>query len=63
MDLGKGKISNLQLMFLITSFILGSVTFVSFADTLTKHDTWLTIIAAYVIGIPFVLSYVFLAKK
>ncbi|HEX3030426.1 MAG TPA: endospore germination permease, partial [Clostridia bacterium] len=63
MNLGKGKISNLQLMFLITSFILGSITFVSFADTITKHDTWLTIISAYAVSIPFILSYVFLSKK
>lgn len=63
MNVEKGKISDFQLLFLISSFIIGSLTFVSFADTITKHDTWLVIISAYAVSIPFVISYVLLAKK
>lgn len=63
MNVEKEKISDLQLMFLVSTFILGSITFVSFADTLTKHDTWMVMITAYAASIPFVLSYVLLAKK
>jgi spore germination protein KB len=50
-------------MILIASFILGSATIVSFADTITTHDTWLVIISAYAASIPFILSYVLLVKK
>lgn len=63
MKIEKGKISDFQLMFLIITNIMGTFTFVSFADTLTKHDTWLVILSAFGLSIPFVLSYVFLSKR
>ncbi|RCX20946.1 spore germination protein KB [Anaerobacterium chartisolvens] len=63
MNIEKGKISDFELMFLILCFILGSITFISFADTITKHDTWIVIISAYAASIPFILSYILLVKK
>lgn len=63
MQIDRGKISSLQFMFLTAGFIQGSVNFIAFADSLTHHDSWLAILSAYFISIPFVLSYVFLSKR
>lgn len=63
MDTINNKISRSQLLFLISSFMLGSTSLISFMDVIAHHDTWLVIIASIIIGIPFVLSYSALAKK
>lgn len=63
MNIEKGKISDSQLMHLIASFMLGTSTFIFFMDTIAHHDSWLAILVAFVICIPFVLCYSSLAKK
>ncbi len=62
MSIEKGKISDLQLLFLIITFIQGSVLLTSFLDPVTKHDTWLVIISGFLISMPFVLVYIALAQ-
>jgi spore germination protein KB len=57
------KIANTQLMLLISTSVTGSIIALSFMDNITKHDSWLVIVSAFVISTPFVLSYVFLAKR
>lgn len=57
------RISNLQLMFLITSYILGSVFYVSFIDSIAHHDTWLSIISAYLLSLPIILSFAAISKS
>lgn len=57
------NISASELTFLIGSFIQGAVIFISFADKLTKQDTWLAIIAGLMLSMPFALIYSALGKK
>ncbi len=59
----KGKISGLQLMFLVAGFVQGSVLLISFTTSLTKHDTWLVVLSGFVLIVPVVLSYALLAKR
>lgn len=59
----RSKISGSQLMLLISSSVLGSAIALSFMDTITGHDSWLTVLSGYAISIPPVLSYAFLAKR
>ncbi|MPW25469.1 GerAB/ArcD/ProY family transporter [Alkalibaculum sp. M08DMB] len=63
MNIKEGKINNSQLMFLVASFMLGTSTFIHFMDTIAFHDSWLAILTAFVICIPFVLCYSALAKR
>ena len=62
MDLKYQKISSPQLMLLVLGFIMGSFLLTSFIDSLAKQDAWLVIIAAFAVSVPFVLSYIVLAK-
>ena len=62
MSIEKGKISGFQFMFLIIAFVQGSGLLISFIDSITKHDSWLVIISAFLVCIPFVLLYLALAK-
>lgn len=57
------RISNLQLMFLIISFIFGSVFYFSFIDGIAHHDSWLAIIAGYLISLPIILSFAAISKS
>jgi spore germination protein KB len=63
MNIEKGKISALQLFLLITGFLEGSVYVISFAVNLSKHDTWLTVLAGLIIAVPFGYIYALLAKR
>lgn len=62
MDAGK-KISSMQLMFLVTAFVQGSILLTSFTVSLTKQDTWLVILFGLLLITPFVISYCFLSKR
>ena len=62
MEYEKTKISSAQLLFLIAAFILGSSLLTSFMDDIAKQDAWLSILSAFVVSIPFILSYVWLYK-
>ncbi|MFZ5975665.1 MAG: GerAB/ArcD/ProY family transporter [Bacillota bacterium] len=57
------KISPAQFMLLMASFIVGSSLLLWFTDNIAKQDAWLVIATAFVVSIPFILSYAFLAKR
>jgi len=63
MGIEKGKISSLQLLFLIAGFVQGSVLLTDFTIGITEHQTWMVILAGLAVTAPFVLSYVVLAKR
>jgi spore germination protein KB len=63
MSIETGKISGSQLSFLVAGFIQGSSLLISFNSSITKHDTWLTLLASAILMIPFVLFYGALAKR
>lgn len=63
MEIEKGKISSSQLMFLIAGFIQGSTLTVTFSFIVAKQDTWLTVLAGWLVGLPFVLVCIALAQK
>jgi spore germination protein KB len=57
------KISKGELIYLIGAFIQGSVIFISFIGNLTKHDTWLAVLAGFIITFPIIAIYIELGKK
>lgn len=57
------KIKTSQLMFLITSFIMGSTLLITMVDGITGQSAWLVMIAASILSIPFLLMYISLAKR
>ncbi|MDD5017850.1 MAG: endospore germination permease [Eubacteriales bacterium] len=57
------KIKASQLTFLIISFIQGSVLLISLVDDITKQDSWMSMVSGFVVSVPFILSYAFLAKR
>lgn len=57
------EIKTSQLTPLTVSFILGSALLITMIDDLTAHDTWMVVIAGFVICLPFVLIYAGLAKR
>lgn len=63
MSFEKGKITGVQLVFLLVAFIQGSILLTSFTTNLTKQDTWLVIIAAFIISVPFSIVFSLLAKR
>jgi len=63
MKIEKGEISSSQLMSLTIGFLQGSHLLIAFTTGITKHDTWLAVLAALVISLPFVLIYITLAQK
>ena len=63
MNIQKEKISGMQFLSLIAVFIQGSILWISFTTNLTKHDTWLAVLAGLIISIPFVLCYAYLGKR
>lgn len=52
-----------QLAPLTISFILGSTLLITLIDGITSHDTWMVVIAGFVICLPFLLIYAHLAKR
>lgn len=63
MSIEKGKITGLQLTFLVTGFVQGSILLVPFVSGMTKHDTWIAILSASAAIIPFGLCYAALSKR
>jgi len=59
----RGEISSSQLMFLITGFILGSTLIVTFVFGVAKRDTWLAVLAGWVISLPFALVWIAVARR
>lgn len=57
------KISNTEYLFLVINHIMGYVLVLSFTDSAAKQDSWLVIIAAFFISVPFILIYAGLAKR
>lgn len=62
MSVEKGKISNLQLMFLIIAFVQGSGLLLTFIDSITEHDAWIVIISAFLPSLVFIMAYIALAQ-
>jgi len=62
MEHDEAKISPAQLMLLIAGFILGSSLLTSFMDDIAGQDAWVAVLAAFLLSIPFLLSYVRLYK-
>ncbi|MHB8061017.1 MAG: GerAB/ArcD/ProY family transporter [Ruminiclostridium sp.] len=63
MKLEKGEISSSQLMFLVIAFLQGAHLLIAFASGITKHDTWLAVLTAIVLSLPFILIYIALAQR
>lgn len=58
------KFKTSQLTFIIISFISSSaLQIMSFVDGIAKQDSWVPVIAGFVISTPFLLVYVWLAKR
>lgn len=62
MKLEQGEISCSQLIFLIGGYMQGGLLS-SFSDPISKHDTWLAVLAALFLGLLFSLVYSALAMK
>jgi spore germination protein KB len=63
MKIEKGEISSSQLMYLVIGFLQGAHLLLAFASGITKHDTWIAVLAALVLSLPFIFVYVALAQK
>lgn len=63
MKIEQGQISSSQLIFLNIGFMQGAHLLLAFSAAITKHDTWLTVLAAMVVSLPFVLLYGALAQR
>ncbi|MDP4108584.1 MAG: endospore germination permease [Bacillota bacterium] len=63
MNLEKGRITGRQFAFLLAGFIQGSIFLLSFVTNLTKHDTWLALLAAVTLIIPYTAVYFTISKK
>jgi spore germination protein KB len=63
LNIEKGKISNLQLIFLIVGHLEGTVFLISFVTNLARHNTWLVILSSLVTIVPFVYIYALLSQR
>ncbi|MDF2986243.1 MAG: spore germination protein amino acid permease [Eubacterium sp.] len=63
MDIEKGKIDGIQLIFLTAGFIHGSILLISYISGISESQTWLVILAAMIFIAPFIFLYVSLAKR
>ncbi|HEX3046472.1 MAG TPA: endospore germination permease [Bacillota bacterium] len=63
MSIEKGRISGVQFMLLVTGFIQGSGLLLAFAVSITKQDTWVSVLASAVLMIPMALVWAALAKR
>lgn len=63
MNIEKGEISSSQLMFLILCFIQSAHLTAVFIYHVSKHDTWLCVIAGFGVSLVFSLIYIALAQK
>lgn len=63
MNIEKGKINGMQLLFLTAGFIQGSILLLSYISGISKSQTWVVILTALLLIAPFIYSYVSLSKK
>ncbi len=63
MKIEKGIISSSQLMFLIIGLLQASSLTAAFIVGVTKQDTWLVLLAGFIISLPLLLVYTSLSKK
>jgi spore germination protein (amino acid permease) len=63
MSIDKGKISNLQLVFLLIAMIQGSLFTGTYIMDLAKQDSWLCILSGFLLITPFAIIYALLAKR
>lgn len=63
MSLEKGRITGIQLIFLVTAFVYGSILLTSFTTSITKQNTWLIVVTAVIVSIPFSITFSLLAKR
>lgn len=63
MRIEKGQISSSQLMFLVAGFIQGSTLIVTLSFRVTKQDTWLAVLAGWILSFPVALIYVAIMQK
>ena len=63
MELEKGKISDLQLIFSIGCFIQGSTLLSAFVISVTKQDTWFVVLTGFAISLGIIGIYIALMKR
>ena len=63
MILDKGKISNLQFIFLFIGYILGSSLLLSVSEYKSMPNTWIVVLVALLIGLMLVFIFSSLARK
>ncbi len=63
MNIEKGKISNLQFIFLLMGHLEGTVFLLSLVTNLTGHDTWLAVLSGLAIIVPVGYVYALLSKR
>ncbi|MEA4894807.1 MAG: endospore germination permease [Oscillospiraceae bacterium] len=63
MKLEKGVITNTQLIYLILSFMQSIVISINFVYSVSKRDTWIAVLTAFVIAIPIALIYTSIAGR
>lgn len=63
MTIEKGKISGLQLIFLLTGLIQGSILLIAYIVQLAKQDSLLVVFAGFVVTIPFAFIFGSLARR
>ncbi len=63
MKLENGEISNTQLMLLVLSFLQSMILTINFVYSITKYDTWISVLVAYIIAILFILLYLAIGLK
>lgn len=63
MKLENGQISNKQLMFLVLSFLQSMILTINFVYSITKQNTWIAVLTAFVITILFTMLYLKIGLK
>lgn len=63
MNLENGRIPNNQLIFLVLSFLQSMILTVSFAYPITRQDTWIAVLAAFVLSFFITLLYLAIVKR
>ncbi|WP_160678280.1 endospore germination permease [Clostridium sp. C8-1-8] len=62
MHIEKGKISSIQLMYLVIGLLQGSTLTAAFISGVTKQDTWIVILVSFFIMCGLLLGYIKLAE-
>ena len=57
------RIKTSQLMMLIITFVMGSTLLITLVDGISAQGTWVVMVAAFVLSVPFLLVYISLAKR